>query len=69
MAPRHRGETLRQWIERLSKTTNLEQSSLVHLTELHYRYRFDSKANKPLSRETFNQAVDSWLQDHAGIQR
>jgi hypothetical protein len=64
-APREAGETPRAWVSRLAGTSVRLPGSvgaLVHIAELHYRYRFDPAGISDTERRELAETVAAWLE-------
>ena len=60
--PRHPGETLSGWIERIEAKSPYDSTHrLQSILSLHYRYRFDPKGITSEERSALKSFVESWL--------
>ena len=61
LAPRHAGEPLKHWLQRLSQTSDLDLNALNALVEQHYSYRFSAQSQESFDKEIFTRQVTEWL--------
>lgn len=58
--PRQPGESIKGWLQRITKSYNIEMTVLQPLVDQHYQYRFNAR-NGVVDRERFSKNVESWL--------
>jgi hypothetical protein len=66
IAPRHTGEPLKHWLQRLERTTTLDSQALGKLLTQHYIYRFSTCNQEQDKLTAFSQEVEQWLARNSG---
>ena len=62
-SPRRQGESVRAWVNRISKEYGIELAALQPLVDQHYRYRFSVRTNDTSEKKKLSSDVDKWFRE------